>query len=70
MDTIIEVSARSVYGSVLMYPANDQAARLAALVGTRTLTVSTLQHARGMGFIISVKGDERAAQQAEKELAK
>jgi hypothetical protein len=57
MQTIIEVTARSVYGSVLLYPANEQATRLAALTGTKTLTMTTLRLAQSMGFSVVVTSD-------------
>jgi hypothetical protein len=60
MQTIIEVSARSVYGSTFLYPANDQAVRLAALVGTKTLTMTTLRLAQSMGFSVNVTGADSA----------
>ena len=57
MNSVIEVTAKSVYGRVMLYPANDQAERLAEIVGTRTLTVNTLQTARAMGFTVKVTGE-------------
>lgn len=57
MITVIEVMARNVYGSTMLYPANDQAKLLAAFVGTKTLTLSKLLIARQMGFEIVVTGD-------------
>lgn len=38
MDSIIAIRLREVYGSVKAYPANEQAERLADMVGTKTLT--------------------------------
>jgi hypothetical protein len=60
MQTTIEVLPKSVYGSLFLYPANDQAARLAALVGTKTLTMTTLRLAQSMGFTVSVTGADSA----------
>lgn len=61
MNTAIEVTARSVYGNVLLYPANQQARLLAQITETMTLTVRVLAVAASMGFIVNVIGDESAA---------
>jgi hypothetical protein len=53
MQTIIAVTLKDVYGQTKAYPANDQASRLAALVGTKTLTVETLRQAQAMGFALT-----------------
>jgi hypothetical protein len=50
METRIERTLREVYGTVKAYPVNEQAKRLAALAGTKTLTADTLRTARDMGF--------------------
>lgn len=50
METVITVTLREVYGQVKAYPANEQAQRLADLVGTKTLTIDTLRGAARMGF--------------------
>lgn len=50
MKTIIQITIKNVYGNETIYPVNDQARRLAALVGTKTLTQSTLRQAVAMGF--------------------
>ena len=40
MDNRIVIRLREVYGQVKAYPASSQAERLAAMVGTKTLTQS------------------------------
>ena len=50
METTIKVTIRSVYGRDTIYPVCQQAKRLAAMLGTKTLTQETLRHAIGMGF--------------------
>jgi hypothetical protein len=50
MNRVIQVTIKSVYGADKIYPANDQAQKLAALVGTKTLTNETLRAAMAMGF--------------------
>lgn len=52
MDNLIKITIKSVYGRETIYPANDQAQRLADLVGTKTLTQQTLRDAMKMGFKI------------------
>lgn len=64
MNPCIEVTARTVYGSALLYPANDQARHLADMVGTRTITVGVLKRATLMGFDIHVTGDDRSVNAA------
>lgn len=61
MNNVIEVVAKSVYGNVLLYPANDQAQLLARITQTRTLSTGALQLARGMGFDVRVSGDTKLA---------
>lgn len=50
MDNLLQVTIREVYGRETIYPHNAQAKRLAALVGTKTLTQGTLRDAMAMGF--------------------
>ena len=55
MQNVITVSLKDVYGTTKAYPANDQAVKLAALVGTKTLTPSTLMQAKAMGFRLTYR---------------
>ena len=57
MDTLITVSIRNVYGEQRIYPLNALATKLARLAGTKTLTRSTLEIARAMGFNIQLEPD-------------
>lgn len=52
METAIKVQIRDVYGRPVAYPANQQAERLADMVGTKTLTIQTLRQAKAMGFVL------------------
>lgn len=52
MDQRIEIEVRSVYGSLKVYPVNEQAKLLAQIAGTTTLTHATLCFAERMGFSI------------------
>jgi hypothetical protein len=50
METLLTFTAKNVYGEMKFYPANEQAKRLCALVGTKTLTPATMRDAKAMGF--------------------
>ena len=50
------VEARSVYGAILYYPANDTAKALAALAGKQTLNHTSAKHIRALGFTIMTVG--------------
>ena len=50
----ITVSVRSVYGSDLVYPADDQAALFAALVGAKTFNARQLATIRALGYAVHV----------------
>ena len=53
IETTILVEIRESYGARRAYPANEQAQRLARLVGAKTLTRATLDAARDMGFRVA-----------------
>lgn len=46
--TLVLIDLRSVYGRTVAYPANDQAARVAAIAGTKTLNRTDLLLATGL----------------------
>ena len=48
----LQVTIKSVYGENKFYPANEAADWLAAIAGTKTLTLSTLRNALHMGMEI------------------
>jgi hypothetical protein len=52
MNATLQITIKSVYGRETIYPVNEQAKKLAALVGTKTLTQQTIRDAMGMGFKI------------------
>lgn len=52
MQTEIHVQVKDVYGMPKAYPMNTQAKLIAALAGTKTLTLDTLRLALTMGFQI------------------
>lgn len=54
MNNVLKISAKNVYGNVLVYPENQQAKYLAELAGTKTLTQYTLRIAKAMGFEIEL----------------
>lgn len=61
MATVI-VFRRNVYGNVLTYPHNEEASRLAELVGARTLNDRHLALARELGIEVQFVEDPRNAQ--------
>jgi hypothetical protein len=50
----ITVSVRSVYGNDLVYPADDQAALFASLVGAKTFNAKQLRTIRALGYAVHV----------------
>jgi hypothetical protein len=50
MSAVVLVEVRNVYGRDTIYPANDNAERLAAIAGTKTLQPRHLELARGLGL--------------------
>lgn len=61
---VVQVEVRSVYGNELIYPANFEAERFAAIAGTKTLTNVQLAYAEQLGFLVVTVPDvatERAA---------
>ena len=52
MDTILEVQVRTVYGTDRIYPINEQARKVAELVGRKTLTKDDLAKLKDLGFQI------------------
>jgi hypothetical protein len=54
----IQVKAKSVYGATLFYPANTAACHLAAIAGSKTLTLTVLRHAKDMGATVLIDGEQ------------
>lgn len=50
----ITVTVRNVYGNDLVYPADDMAARFAALIGAKTFNRSQLGQIKALGYAIHV----------------
>jgi hypothetical protein len=59
--TPIHVTVKSVYGVNQIYPVNDAAHHLAAIAGTKTISVSALAHARKIGLEVEFSGDVTGA---------
>ena len=49
----IAVTLKESYGRTLAYPANEQAHRLAAMLGAKTLTAHVLRQAQDMGLTLA-----------------
>ena len=47
---LAQVEIKEVYGNKTIYPLNDQALLLARIAGTKTLTPSTIDLAKKLGF--------------------
>jgi hypothetical protein len=54
MQTIF-VEPRNNYGATVFYPANEAAQLFADIAGTKTLSMSVIQKAKQLGFLIEVK---------------
>ncbi len=52
METIIEVYNKNVYGRPLLYPHNDLARRLVALMGKETFNLADIKHLEAIGFTV------------------
>ena len=49
----IAVTLKESYGRTLAYPANEQAHKLAAMLGAKTLTAHVLRQAQDMGLTLA-----------------
>ena len=58
MNTHALVSIRSIYGQDRVYPANDVAMALAALLGSKTFTREQIAKAKELGFTFEIKAPE------------
>ncbi len=52
METIVEVYNRDVYGRPLLYPHNDLAKQLVALMGKETFNTADIAHLEAIGFTV------------------
>jgi|TARA_R100000951_G_scaffold85557_1_gene73252 D-alanyl-D-alanine carboxypeptidase len=58
MNTHALVTIKTIYGQDRVYPANDVAYSLAALLGSKTFTKEQLAKARELGFTFEIKAQE------------
>ena len=58
---VITVSVRSVYGNDLVYPADDQAALFAALIGVKTFNAVQVRTIRALGYTVHVAAGQLPA---------
>ena len=58
MNTHALVTIKTIYGQDRVYPANDVAYALAALLGSKTFTKEQLAKARELGFTFEIKAQE------------
>lgn len=53
----IKLTAKTIYGRAVFYPANNEARLLAQIAGTQTLTRQALELAKAMGCEIVVDAE-------------
>ena len=58
MDTHATVTIKTIYGQDLVYPANDVAMALAALLGSKTFTREQIAKAKELGYTFEIKAPE------------
>ena len=58
---VITVAVRNVYGSDLVYPADDAAATFAALIGAKTFNRQQLGLIRTLGYAVHVAAGQLPA---------
>ena len=52
------VTIKTIYGQDRVYPANDTAMALAALLGSKTFTREQIAKAKGLGYTFEIKAPE------------
>lgn len=57
MVPVLRITVRSNYGAPAIYPANDAARIFAAIAGTKTLQINTLNKVKSLGYRIVRDGD-------------
>ena len=58
MNTHAKVTIKTIYGQDRVYPANDTAYALAALLGSKTFTREQLTKAKALGYTFEIKAPE------------
>jgi hypothetical protein len=58
MNTHATVTIRSIYGQDRVYPENDTAMALAALLGSKTFTREQIAKAKALGYTFEIKAPE------------
>lgn len=53
MESLLELQVRSVYGTERIYPINEQARKIAALLGRKTLNKEDVARLQDIGFKVS-----------------
>lgn len=54
---IIKIEIKKVYGEFKAYPACDKSRIFASMLGTKTLTLSALDHIQRLGYSIEYKNE-------------
>jgi hypothetical protein len=55
MDHNLIVEQRSQYGATVIYPINDQAIKIAQLLGSKTIPMAKVAQLKSLGFIFVVQ---------------
>lgn len=53
MNTTVELLVKDQYGRTVYHPHNEPARHIAAIAGTKTLTMQAIKHAMALGFTVS-----------------
>lgn len=61
MSRSITVKIKSVYGEEKIYPVCTDAQTFADLAGTRTLTISTIEHIKRLGYKVELVTQSKLA---------
>jgi hypothetical protein len=55
MDNNLIVEQRSQYGSIVLYPVNDQAKHVTNLLRSKTISLQYVEVLKAMGFVFTVQ---------------
>lgn len=53
MNAIVELLVKDQYGRTVYHPHNEPARHIAAIAGTKTLTMQAIKHAMALGFTVA-----------------
>tara|TARA_R100001443_G_scaffold108702_3_gene119522 strand:- start:8058 stop:8258 length:201 start_codon:yes stop_codon:yes gene_type:complete len=62
MSRAIVITVKTVYGVETVYPVCEDAKLFAAIAGTKTLTLDTLEKAKALGYELIIENHSKLAQ--------